>query len=471
MPFFVHDGPRRTTTSLYQNTALFPMWWKVSSGFILPFRYSSLVLIYTCCWQRVSCLNPVSAANLDLAPKLPRRIWDNYLTRPEYPDTWRATYQIQECPFCSSTLLGGASESTKQPSALRFGYCHDAISLDWSSTEYLPGSSYIVQNNNKKTTLYELLERSQNLPTELIAIIWDFIAPCTIRCLLSLSATENTWPDCSSGARSGTISLHGNIAVYRTCVLGGTYICGIRQGNNIYGHESSVSLNVPVPSFATAFVFRIGIYGLRSIDFVTDTKTNPFSKGDITVKDNEFISIIHHQHEVDLDWDVWCPQPLSDECSKLMQSNTEPENRTHQLPRQTAFWTWLSMDKSITTGSPIPSLCRLILSLAAPLWFCQTFPEIHGIYSTAGGWIQAVWSHCILLWKGTCWPGYSFLLLTILLAQVILVWWAKGLLCSCPIWRFRGCEPTYSLLAPEWPSGKDLSHCMFNTAYPEITEL
>lgn len=327
------------------------------------------------------------------------------------------------------------------------------------------------KNNNKKTTLYELLERSQNLPTELIAIIWDFIAPCTIRCLLSLSATENTWPDCSSGARSGTISLHGNIAVYRTCVLGGTYICGIRQGNNIYGHESSVSLNVPVPSFATAFVFRIGIYGLRSIDFVTDTKTNPFSKGDITVKDNEFISIIHHQHEVDLDWDVWCPQPLSDECSKLMQSNTEPENRTHQLPRQTAFWTWLSMDKSITTGSPIPSLCRLILSLAAPLWFCQTFPEIHGIYSTAGGWIQAVWSHCILLWKGTCWPGYSFLLLTILLAQVILVWWAKGLLCSCPIWRFRGCEPTYSLLAPEWPSGKALSHCMFNTAYPEITEL
>ena len=77
------------------------------------------------------------------------------------------------------------------------------------------------KNNNKKTTLYELLERSQNLPTELIAIIWDFIAPCTIRCLLSLSATENTWPDCSSAERSGTISLYGDIAVYRTCVLDG----------------------------------------------------------------------------------------------------------------------------------------------------------------------------------------------------------------------------------------------------------
>lgn len=74
------------------------------------------------------------------------------------------------------------------------------------------------------------------------------------------------------------------------------------------------------------------MYGLRSIDFVTETKANTPSKGDITVNDNVFISIIHHQHEVDLELDVLRPQSFSDECSKLIQSNTEPESRTHQLP-------------------------------------------------------------------------------------------------------------------------------------------
>lgn len=34
------------------------MWGKVSFIFILPFRYSSSVLDYTCCWQCVSCLKP-----------------------------------------------------------------------------------------------------------------------------------------------------------------------------------------------------------------------------------------------------------------------------------------------------------------------------------------------------------------------------------------------------------------------------
>lgn len=188
------------------------------------------------------------------------------------------------------------------------------------------------KNDNKKTTLYELLERCHSLPTELIAIIWDFLTPCTIRCLLSFLATENIWSTLSSAASIETISLHGNISVYHTCVLDGTYICGIRQENKLYGHESSISVEMSVPSSVTAFVFRIGMYGLRSIDFVTETKANTPSKGDITVNDNVFISIIHHQHEVDLELDVLRPQSFSDECSKLIQSNTEPESRTHQLP-------------------------------------------------------------------------------------------------------------------------------------------
>ncbi|BCR83524.1 uncharacterized protein ACHE_10926S [Aspergillus chevalieri] len=63
-----------------------------------------------------------------------------------------------------------------------------------------------------------------------------------------------------------------------------------------------------VPSSATVFIFRLGIYGLRNIDFLTETQTKPASKGYLTVKDNEFVNIIYHQPttplHVDLEWDA-----------------------------------------------------------------------------------------------------------------------------------------------------------------------
>lgn len=43
-------------------------------------------------------------------------------------------------------------------------------------------------NDNKKTAIYELLERLQGLPTELVASIWDFMPPCTVRCLCAFLA-------------------------------------------------------------------------------------------------------------------------------------------------------------------------------------------------------------------------------------------------------------------------------------------
>ena len=159
------------------------------------------------------------------------------------------------------------------------------------------------KDDHKKTSLYELLDRCQYLPTELAAIIWDFITPCAARCLLSLSATGDKWPTLSSAAGGGTMSLLGNILVYHTRVLDGTYICGIRQGHRLYGHESKILTNMPIPLSVAAFILKLGMYGLQSIDFVTEQES-PTSKGDIPVKDNEFISIIHSQHELDLEWDV-----------------------------------------------------------------------------------------------------------------------------------------------------------------------
>lgn len=104
------------------------------------------------------------------------------------------------------------------------------------------------------------------------------------------------------------MSLHGNISVYLTRVLDGTYICGISQGDKLYGLESNTFIDMSVPLSATAFVFRLGIYGLRNIDFLTETQTGPANEGELTVKHNEFINIIYHQPttplHVDLEWDV-----------------------------------------------------------------------------------------------------------------------------------------------------------------------
>lgn len=126
--------------------------------------------------------------------------------------------------------------------------------------------------------------------------------------MCALLAAENQWPNLSSAARSGTMSLHGNISVYLTRVLDGTYICGISQGDKLYGLESNTFIDMSVPLSATAFVFRLGIYGLRNIDFLTETQTGPANEGELTVKHNEFINIIYHQPttplHVDLEWDV-----------------------------------------------------------------------------------------------------------------------------------------------------------------------
>lgn len=164
-------------------------------------------------------------------------------------------------------------------------------------------------NDNKRTALYELLERLQGLPTELVAIIWDFMPPCTVRCLCAFLAAENTWPVLSPAVCRGTIYLCGNISVYLTYVLDGTYICGIRQGDKLYGQESNTFTNVSIPLSATAFIFRLGLYGLRNIELLTEAQANQAGERDLTMKDNEFINIVYKQPamplHVDLEWDVW----------------------------------------------------------------------------------------------------------------------------------------------------------------------
>jgi hypothetical protein len=91
--------------------------------------------------------------------------------------------------------------------------------------------------------------------------------------------------------------------VYFTRVLDGSYICGIRQGYTLYGHESKRLVEVAVPSSMAAFIFTLGTYGLRKLDFLTD----PDSTRGSAMNGTEFIGIVPRPAAplcVDIEWDV-----------------------------------------------------------------------------------------------------------------------------------------------------------------------
>lgn len=155
------------------------------------------------------------------------------------------------------------------------------------------------------TTLHGLIGRCGRLPTELVTIIWEFISPCAVRCLLALWAARSIWPTFPFAAGCASIRLYGDIFVYVTRVLDGTYICGIRDGDTLYGHKSASLFKVPIPLSITAVIFVLGNYGLRRIGFSTEAQPDPAvmegSRGG-----TEFVSIIYPQTPliVDFGWDV-----------------------------------------------------------------------------------------------------------------------------------------------------------------------
>ncbi|PWY87061.1 hypothetical protein BO94DRAFT_535177 [Aspergillus sclerotioniger CBS 115572] len=178
----------------------------------------------------------------------------------------------------------------------------------------------IRQNNDEDNTLWRLLQRCGSLPTELVAIIWGLIDPSPVRCLLALWAADGYWTKSSSAPNSGSVYLVGNIFIYFTRVLDGTYICGIRQRDILYGHESKNSVEVSAPVSMEGLTFSLGPYGLRSIRFLSDTGTHHKSIGGAATMDTEFIGVIYPQPgaplQLNIEWDalkiarISCPNNL-----------------------------------------------------------------------------------------------------------------------------------------------------------------
>ncbi|PYI03592.1 hypothetical protein BO78DRAFT_389316 [Aspergillus sclerotiicarbonarius CBS 121057] len=156
-------------------------------------------------------------------------------------------------------------------------YRNDALSKAVSS---LPTAS---RGNEGESDLCNLLKGCGKLPLELTIIIWDFLASGPVRCLLALNAANRVWSSPSLLAGNATISLHEDFVVYFTHLMKGKYVCGIRQGHTLCGHESSSSVMIQMPASSAECVFSLGIYGLRKIEFLTETRTNSTSKRDLAM--------------------------------------------------------------------------------------------------------------------------------------------------------------------------------------------
>ncbi|RAH66565.1 uncharacterized protein BO66DRAFT_441916 [Aspergillus aculeatinus CBS 121060] len=84
-----------------------------------------------------------------------------------------------------------------------------------------------------------------------------------------------------------------------------TYVCGLRQGEIVYGHESEHSAAVSVPSSKAAMIFTIEIHGLSQLEFVSEV---PSAKSNKTMSDTRFRGVIYPQTKelrVDLKWDIF----------------------------------------------------------------------------------------------------------------------------------------------------------------------
>ncbi|RAL06392.1 uncharacterized protein BO80DRAFT_420688 [Aspergillus ibericus CBS 121593] len=178
-----------------------------------------------------------------------------------------------------------------------------------SNTLFEAADSLLATSRGReyKGSLWELLDRCRRLPVELSLFIWDFLPSSPVRHLLALNAARRIWLDTPLSAGGATISLQGDIMIYLTQLMKDRCVCGIRQGHSLYGHESSLLINVQRPAASTACVFTMGLYGLQNVEFMAETEESLTSGVDSG--GSKFIIVIPCKQEmplhVDVKWDVW----------------------------------------------------------------------------------------------------------------------------------------------------------------------
>ncbi|KAB8227932.1 uncharacterized protein BDW43DRAFT_323395 [Aspergillus alliaceus] len=116
---------------------------------------------------------------------------------------------------------------------------------------------------------------------------------------------------------SATVQLCGDIFLYLTSTLDGTYISGICIGDRLYGYRSNWSLRRAISSPVAAIAFTLGLYRLRQIDFLSKAIASITKSS--KAKSQEVLGVIYPQSAqspwIELEWDVmkishfkWVPE-------------------------------------------------------------------------------------------------------------------------------------------------------------------
>lgn len=119
------------------------------------------------------------------------------------------------------------------------------------------------------TSLSTTLHRLRELPEEILFLIWEFLPLTVIRRLISLQTSLNVMEQMTPIREwSGVFLLHGSITFFFRRLQGETYLCGLRNTYQQYGHKSDdyqhVLIEVPVVAVSSI----VGLFGIKGIRYL-----------------------------------------------------------------------------------------------------------------------------------------------------------------------------------------------------------
>ena len=129
----------------------------------------------------------------------------------------------------------------------------------------------------QKSNLFHDLNQLGALPEEIISLVWEYLSPTVVRCLLSLQTSMDLIERVSPIRQwSATFLLHGSMTVFFRHLHGETYICGLNNTYQQYGYKSHDCQQVQIEMPVVAVSAIIGLFGLKGIQYLMKDGTEGY---------------------------------------------------------------------------------------------------------------------------------------------------------------------------------------------------
>lgn len=138
-----------------------------------------------------------------------------------------------------------------------------------TTLRHLLESTETAGDLGQKSSLSSTLNRLKDLPEEIISLVWEFMPLTVVRCLISVQTSARLMKQLSPVRQwNGVFLLHGSLTVFLRRLHGETYICGLRNTYQQYGHKSNdcqqVSIEMPVVA-VSPITGLFGLIGIRCL--------------------------------------------------------------------------------------------------------------------------------------------------------------------------------------------------------------